>query len=1081
MLKNMTVKSSLVALACTISMSVHAVADAPRQIQVPAGDLVSALELVSKQAGVELVFSSEQLKGLHTRGVSGTLSTQDAVIKLLEGTRLQLRFDDATGAMMIGTTPSAPASAPQQSESRSESSSKDGATDSVKPSQETGTSPPASPSTHKTAENESLDEVAMSVPEILVRGSKSLNMDIRRTEDDAQPYVVFDKETIERSGATTLENLLRDRLTMNTNALSRSDAPGFRYYGPTSSVNLRGLGNGQTLILVDGRRLGNAVTQGGVEQAQLNYIPLSIVERIEVLPATASGIYGGGATGGVVNIILRRDFNGTGVKLTYDNSFKSDSARRQVNLSHGSTFNDGRTQLLFAGSFADQNLITVGDRDFYQRARERMFANNPASILGNNAFMGATPNVQSANGSNLVLDNGTPLNSPVTFVPAGYAGLAAGDGGAALVANAGRKNLDLPRNRTDVGTGRFLQMDTTTESLWMTLRHELNSRLTLFLDAQGARSNTTLPDTGWNESRSRFTVPANAPTNPFTRDVIVTAPFAGSADGEVVTHRKNIGATIGGLFKLSENWATSLDYSWSRDTMDFFAGPGPSFGQTTTAAAAIAAVNNGTLDLLQDTIARDVSLAPYSQPGTVYTIDPHRATSRTTTLRVSGPLALQLPAGLPVLTMLAERNELDIDQGSLYSSGTTAIYPSRGRSITSFYVEGQVPLVSPAQGVPGLREVQLQLAARYDETSVDGVSNLSSGAPNSSIQRATNSSRVTSPTVALRIQPLESLTLRASASKGFVPPLPDQLTPTIRVLTSLGSLADPQRGGTPVALPSGGMPSVDGGNADMRPERSTSWSAGLILVPRQFPDFRLSLDYVRIRKTDNISAPTAQVTVDNEAVLPGRVTRGPNLPGDPTGWAGPIIGLDLSSLNLARAEIEALDLQLDYHLGTQSFGNFDFSAMASWQPHFRTQVSPASPVREMIGVTYNNPLEWKGNVSVVWSNEPWTVGWTARYFDSFLIADPLSAASAGLFLSQGADSVPSQVFHDFYSQYKFSSARTSSSSRWLDGLQIQAGVRNVFNTAPAIYLGTSANLAGWVSPYGDTRLSTYYLTMKYDF
>jgi len=67
----------------------------------------------------------------------------------------------------------------------------------------------------------------------------------------------------------------------------------------------------------------------------LNGIPLAAIERIEVLPTTASGIYGGSATGGVINIILKRDFQGFQTRLTYDNTFDTDSAVRRVDLSAG--------------------------------------------------------------------------------------------------------------------------------------------------------------------------------------------------------------------------------------------------------------------------------------------------------------------------------------------------------------------------------------------------------------------------------------------------------------------------------------------------------------------------------------------------------------------------------------------------------------------------------------------------------------------------------------------------------------------------------------------------------------------------
>src|SRR5690606_25200474 len=138
------------------------------------------------------------------------------------------------------------------------------------------------------------------------------NLDIERTIDDHQPYYIFDSRTIEQSGAGSVEQFLKQRLTMNavgqTNAMmAGSDVNSV--LGNSSTINLRGLGTDKTLILVNGRRRPG-VTWNIEYQPDLNGIPLSAIDRMEVLPSSASGIYGGSAIGGVVNVILKRDYTG---------------------------------------------------------------------------------------------------------------------------------------------------------------------------------------------------------------------------------------------------------------------------------------------------------------------------------------------------------------------------------------------------------------------------------------------------------------------------------------------------------------------------------------------------------------------------------------------------------------------------------------------------------------------------------------------------------------------------------------------------------------------------------------------------
>src|SRR5215467_8775742 len=98
MLRRLTIKSSLLALACLVSLSAHAMADERKAINVPAGDLIVALKTFALQSGVELVYRSDELEGMRTKGVSGTLAPGEAVHKLIEGTSLTVKIDPS-GAM----------------------------------------------------------------------------------------------------------------------------------------------------------------------------------------------------------------------------------------------------------------------------------------------------------------------------------------------------------------------------------------------------------------------------------------------------------------------------------------------------------------------------------------------------------------------------------------------------------------------------------------------------------------------------------------------------------------------------------------------------------------------------------------------------------------------------------------------------------------------------------------------------------------------------------------------------------------------------------------------------------------------
>ncbi len=129
------------------------------------------------------------------------------------------------------------------------------------------------------------------VSEMLVLGRRNLNTGIRRTRDDIQPYDVALEETIRNAGGVDIEAFIRKTMPANAQAAALTQAPAANSASARSRIDLLGLGSGQTLVLVDGRRLPSAPeavgANAGFVQADINGVPLAAVERIEVLTAAA--------------------------------------------------------------------------------------------------------------------------------------------------------------------------------------------------------------------------------------------------------------------------------------------------------------------------------------------------------------------------------------------------------------------------------------------------------------------------------------------------------------------------------------------------------------------------------------------------------------------------------------------------------------------------------------------------------------------------------------------------------------------------------------------------------------------------
>lgn len=173
------------------------------------------------------------------------------------------------------------------------------------------------------------------------------------------PVTVVDAETIQRSGATTVETLLQ-RLPASagfagnqTNAYWAGNG-----YG-TTQVNLRGLGISRTLVLLNGRRIVNGGT-GANASVDLNVIPVALIERIEVLKDGASAIYGADAVAGVVNIITKKNFEGAQLGARYGETFQGDGADYAFDLSWGTRSDRG--SLMAAISYSESEAVNMASR-----------------------------------------------------------------------------------------------------------------------------------------------------------------------------------------------------------------------------------------------------------------------------------------------------------------------------------------------------------------------------------------------------------------------------------------------------------------------------------------------------------------------------------------------------------------------------------------------------------------------------------------------------------------------------------------------------------------------------------------------
>jgi hypothetical protein len=260
---------------------------------------------------------------------------------------------------------------------------------------------------------------------------------------------------------------------------------------------------------------------------------------------------------------------------------------------------------------------------------------------------------------------------------------------------------------------------------------------------------------------------------------------------------------------------------------------------------------------------------------------------------------------------------------------------------------------------------------------------------------------------------------------------------------------------------------LGGGNPDLRPEESQSSSAGIIFAPPAVEGLRVSVDWTRIRKRDNVAVfPFAQDTFNNELRLPGIITRGPASGGFEV---GPVTGFNGRSTNIARQTVEAYDFAADYRLDTASWGTFALSTLATRNVHNQTQASIGfSPIE---GVGLIGAIPWQATASVVWEFRNVDLQWSTRWYDSYCLNT--SCAQAPNTVEQGSIDIPSQAYHDLSAAYRFG---TPGGSGLLDSFEVRLGIRNVFDKTPPI-----TTVAPYYSTLGDPRISSYYIAVKKGF
>jgi iron complex outermembrane recepter protein len=354
--------------------------DIKLHFDLPAGPMDKALRDFAVQANRNISYEPSIVAGLQAPAIKGEFTVGNAISILLKGTKLRA-VDINTKTIRI--------------------------LEKALPDTSLQTVPEDSSS--KNTEIQSKNDIE----EITVTGTH-----IRGTTDSPSPVLVFTRDDIDAAGVNTIQDFLQS-LPQNFGGASQNTIGTIASSGQTnnsvngSAPNLRGLGAGATLVLINGHRVAPGNSDGSF--VDISMIPLTAVERIEIVTDGASAIYGSDAVGGVVNIILRTKFDGAETRVQYGSVSDGSSHNVQFGQTVGTDWAGGSGVLSY--QYFDQTPLSAASRDYLRsvalpfdllpvEVQQSVFANAAQEVAPGFNIHGDA--IFSHRGTNLAFSNDDP-------------------------------------------------------------------------------------------------------------------------------------------------------------------------------------------------------------------------------------------------------------------------------------------------------------------------------------------------------------------------------------------------------------------------------------------------------------------------------------------------------------------------------------------------------------------------------------------------------------------------------------------------------------------------------------------------
>ena len=1102
------IRIAVVAATVCISIAGPALANsASASIREPthiaAQGLGPALKQLGLSRGLQVLYLSNTVRDIRTNGANGNMTANEAFQQLLSGTGLTYRYldDNTVTVIPISTT-----------------TLNEGAGVSLQA--QSGGAISATPETKRAAEariqlaqappTPAPQAVAASVEpapltEIIVTGTRIASPN----EVSTSPIQVVSSKSIRVSGKTDISDIITQLPQNYNNDLGQdlgNGTSGLTTPGGVATADLRGLGPARTLVLIDGRRLGVGSPNTAIAQPapDLDQIPAGLVERVEVVTGGASAAYGSDAIAGVVNFIMKKNFEGFQVDGQLGENWHSnhdtlvqdlvrqfgynpptgtakDGRNRSFDMLMGTNFADGKGNVTAFLSYRHADPVASSQRDFgacqlsaNQDANHNVTGVSCAGSSNSNWFEPtAGPNagtVYSVSGTSFVPRGSVTTTPPASFNSQPFIYMTREDEryNAAFMAHEEITDWFQPYSE-------FFFMDDKT--------HQQVAPAALFkdsnpLDPTGAGdyyvncSNPLLSA----QQRGVLCTPAQIAAdtaNPGSSTVQVRIGRRNVEGGDrfIDFEHTNYRAVFGSKGTFANSWSYDLygqyfytSFSDSNKKYLSYEGIGNALLVTGTASNPTC-ISGGTRGCVPYNIFSDGGVTQAAL-NYLYLLGTATGSETLRTLHadvtgklgdygIISPLATE---GVGVNVGFEHRNDREVlrpdaaEESQLLSGFGSAVAPiDAGLSVNEEFIELRAPLV---QDKAGAKELLFDTGYRHSDYSTAGKTNTYKF----EVQYA--------PIADYRFRASYDRAIRApSVAELFTPPIvglttvvPDPCAPPI----SFTLLQCERTGVTPAQYNGGSIPQgtanqlsqETSGNPALKPEQADTYTVGLNFAPSQIPHLTGSVDYFHIRVKDEIGVIPYLVVLSNcantgDPTFCSQIVRSPStgsLTGNNIASGGFVIQ---KNYNLGTAINSGIDVQLNYKLDLPpGLGDVSFALNGAYLLHNETTPLPGAHTYDCVGLfgatcQTINP-RWHHLFRTTWDT-PWNVSASLTWrFIGSVSQDNNSGDPTLHFATFGG--------YDFYNATIASFSYLDLEATWNvnNVLQIRAGANNILDKDPPV-------------------------------